>query len=117
LKKTVQKHLLSLVSSSEILESIAVGLIGTEPFYGLVRDEAVRAVSGETVRAAITKAVQEAVAVALRDSVIVVNDNDILIVPSDGIGEHDFDRLARLIPKDRHIGVIAASDVKLLRLS
>jgi len=113
----VRKSLLELVLSSEFLEQIAVGLIGTEKFYGLVRDEIEKVLSSQRAEKVIKGVIADAVAEAMHNMVIGVGDNDILIVPSDGFTDMDFERLTRLLPRNKNIGVIAANDVKILRLS
>ena len=113
----VRKSLLALASSSEFLEKVAIGLVGTEVFYELVRDEVRDIVSELVVKQAVRGLVDETVREAMRDVVVAVQDNDILIIPSEGISGREFERLATLIPNDKRIGVVAASDVKILRLT
>ena len=117
LKRMVQERLLELVSTSEVLESIAVGLIGTERFYELVKAEIKSSFSRVGVRAIVDEAVSEAVSEGLKHIVITVDENDFLVFPSAGIGSAEFARLTSAIPEGKRVGVIAADDIKILRLT
>jgi len=113
----VQKYLLELVSSSEVLERVAVGLIGTEAIYSLISDEVRSALASSRIKALVADAVKEAVKDEMGRVVIVVDDNDMLVIPSSGISSQEFDKLSSMIPANRRVGVIAADNVRILKLS
>ena len=113
----MRKSLLALVSSSEFLEKIAVGLMGTEALYGLVTDEVRSALASTRVKAIVADVVANAVKEELGRVVIVVDDNDILLIPSAGITDQEFDKLSSIVPTGRRVGIIAANDVRVLKLT
>jgi len=113
----VKKYLLDLASTSDFLELVAVGLMGTEIFYTFVRDEILTAFTTESVKEIVRKEIAAAVSQQMSKVLIAVGDNDILIIPSDGVSGRDFERLAAMMPPSKNIGIISADDVKILRLT
>lgn len=117
LKKMVQKYLLELISTSEVLEQIVIGLIGTERFYRVIDDAAANSVTSKVVKAIIEDEVDKAVGEGLSRVVIMVQDHDLLVIPSNGLSATDFTNLTSMLPKGKEIGIVAADDVKILRLT
>ena len=113
----MKKSLLEAASSSEFLEKIAVGLMGTEALYRLVTDEVKTALASARIKALVSDIVSETVKEELSRVVIVIEDNDILVIPSSGLHDAEFDRLSSMIPQGRRVGLVAADDIKILKLT
>ena len=92
LTKMIRRKILEIVSSSDFIETFIGNLCASQDF-------------------------RESVLKIKEPIVVSVGDGDIVIVPSSGISDFDFDLLTRLVPRDRRIGVVAADDVKILRLT
>lgn len=88
LTRIIKRKILEIVSSSEFVDS----LFGNEEFANRV--------------------------VSLKGPIFIeLKDGDMIVIPSSGVNDAGFQNLIDMLPSDRRVGIIAADDVKLLRLT